>query len=318
MSFLDRLWAYGQWARHVGGEVLSNLFGGSRVSSSAILRQVEGRPVAIVTGGTGTLGEAVCRQLAAKGYRVVLTTTKLERCSRALKKLGGTSVDHQCYELELRSRDCIESFLRSMKKFEIKLLVNNAASASPPGIFGINFSSTVVLTRGLLPSLGRRGRIVNVSSSSHLRALSGDMLVGDNQNSSRSYAASKLALLHFSRALRENGYDVVDVHPGLIWSPLMSNTLPKPLRDAVELVKDLICVTPQNAAAVVDLATSAVVPEGHYLTHRGNTRVSKAATDPSPWNALELSVREMNNKPAKTVTPRLITLKVASVSVDLS
>mmetsp|Transcript_2645 Transcript_2645/g.11587 ORF Transcript_2645/g.11587 Transcript_2645/m.11587 type:complete len:306 (+) Transcript_2645:928-1845(+) len=285
MSFFDRLWAYARWVGYVGGEVSSNLFHCGRVCSHG---QVEGRPVAIVTGGTGTLGEAVCRRLAAKGYRVVLTGTNLDRCSRALKKLGGTFGDHECYELELRSRDSIESFVRSMRKLEIKLLVNNAASASPPGIFGINFLSTVVLTRGLLPSLGRGGRIVNVSSSSHLRALSSDMLVGDNQNSSRSYVASKLALLHFSRALRENGYNVVDVHPGFVWSPLMSSTLPKALRAAVELVKDLICVTPLNASAVVDLATSTVVPEGFYLTQRGNTPVSKAATDPSLWNALEL------------------------------
>mmetsp|Transcript_2642 Transcript_2642/g.11568 ORF Transcript_2642/g.11568 Transcript_2642/m.11568 type:complete len:257 (+) Transcript_2642:1339-2109(+) len=176
-----------------------------------------------------------------------------------------------------------------MRKLEIKLLVNNAASASPPGIFGINFLSTVVLTRGLLPSLGRGGRIVNVSSSSHLRALSSDMLVGDNQNSSRSYVASKLALLHFSRALRENGYNVVDVHPGFVWSPLMSNTSPKALRAAANWSRiscaSLHCKPQPSLTSRPRLS----FPTDTILTHPGNMRVSTAATDPALWNALELN-----------------------------
>ena len=48
--------------------------------------------IAIVTGGNRGLGKEVCRQLADKGYLVLLTARSLEKSERAARQLGNSNL----------------------------------------------------------------------------------------------------------------------------------------------------------------------------------------------------------------------------------
>jgi NAD(P)-dependent dehydrogenase (short-subunit alcohol dehydrogenase family) len=84
----------------------------------------------------------------------------------------------------------------------------------------------------LLPSLRAcegSGRIVNVGSSSHLRAADVRLSARDVSidKSLTAYAQSKLGLIHFSLLLRDacehQQITVCDCHPGIVWTPMLRN-----------------------------------------------------------------------------------------------
>ena len=65
------------------------------------------------------------------------------------------------------------------------------------------------------------------------------------------YAASKLGLLQFTAALRNNGVDARACHPGLVWTPMLKGFFPPPVR---ALLPRRLFKTPAEGAATVLLA----------------------------------------------------------------
>jgi short-subunit dehydrogenase len=190
--------------------------------------------VAVITGASSGIGEAVARRLAQEpDTRLVLVARREDRLRALADSLGGATVvaaDLVRPESRARVREAVER-----EHGELHLLVNNAG-ASWRGTFAdsgwdnlerhmqLNFEAPVRLTEEVLPLLrataARTGgggdrvkapvSIVNVASTAARVA----------RPAAGAYSASKMALAGWSDALcaeeREHGIHVGLVLPGFI------------------------------------------------------------------------------------------------------
>ncbi len=134
---------------------------------------------ALVTGGNRGLGYEVCRQLAARGLRVILTArdaADARAASARLRREGGDVLPATLDVADERSiARCAARLVRD--GIPIDVLVNNAAiyrtgellRSSPAEIhetLATNFLGAVWTCRAFVPGMVRRryGRVVNVSS----------------------------------------------------------------------------------------------------------------------------------------------------------
>jgi len=75
---------------------------------------------ALITGGTGGIGEAICRRLAAEGYTIIINYSRSHEKAEALaEELHGTALCFDVADSE-KTADAIRNAGR------IDLLVNNA------------------------------------------------------------------------------------------------------------------------------------------------------------------------------------------------
>lgn len=243
-----------RYARWVVRGLLSELW--SNVGPS---RRFAGPPVAsrgapgwaVVTGGTGAIGEAVCRGLAARGYDVVVGARDAAK--------GAAVADAVARDFGVRSRAAVGD-VRDAATFAggdaaPVLLVNNA------GVMGVARDETLRVnlfapagTAFALLDGNPDLRVVNVCSSSHLRAgaVRGDRLEDAGVDGSlEAYAESKLGLMQHTAALRRSGVDARACHPGLVWTPMMRGFFGPRLCAFLGPVHRRLFRTPEQGAATV-------------------------------------------------------------------
>ncbi|MFE7896670.1 SDR family NAD(P)-dependent oxidoreductase [Streptomyces sp. NPDC057424] len=133
--------------------------------------------IAVVTGASSGIGAATARQLAAAGYRVVLTARRKDRIEALAEEI--TKAGHQAtaYALDVTDRAAVDEFATAFKT--IGVLVNNAggalgadpvATGDPADwrqMYETNVIGTLNLTQALLPKLiaSGDGTVVVVSST---------------------------------------------------------------------------------------------------------------------------------------------------------
>jgi NAD(P)-dependent dehydrogenase (short-subunit alcohol dehydrogenase family) len=182
----------------------------------------DGRSVAVVTGGNRGIGREVCRQLADRGYEVVLGSRDADAGERAGAELGV----HAC-QLDVTDDGSVRQATRWVEQQlgRCDALVNNAAilydtwaRASSADVDEIRAALETNLlgawraTLAFLPLIksSRHPRIVNVSSE-------GGSLAGMSAGTP-AYSVSKAALNAFTRVLaaelRGDGILVNAVCPG--------------------------------------------------------------------------------------------------------
>jgi len=158
---------------------------------------LQGR-VALVTGGAGGIGSAICRDLAAMGARVVVAD--VEEAGAA--SVARTLPDASAMRLDLNDPDAIAT--AAAREPSIDILVNNAGAcvvepfvgSDPSGwdaLYRVNLLAPMLLTRHLLPGMLQRGwgRLVFVSSESARAGAGGETV----------YATYKAGLLGLSKSL---------------------------------------------------------------------------------------------------------------------
>ncbi|WP_018655193.1 SDR family NAD(P)-dependent oxidoreductase [Actinomadura flavalba] len=157
---------------------------------------LEGR-VAVVTGGAGGIGAAICADLAGLGAHVVVADVERDAAAAVADGLGGTAA-----YVDLGDPDGIDAFTADVGPVDV--LVHNAGisivepfTESDPAhwdlMWRINLRAPMQLTRALLPGMTARGwgRLVFVSSDG-ARAGSG----GEG-----AYAATKAGLFGLAKTL---------------------------------------------------------------------------------------------------------------------
>jgi 3-oxoacyl-[acyl-carrier protein] reductase len=184
---------------------------------------------ALITGGSGAIGAAICRRLAASGRRVAVHANRnladAERVVENIRAAGGAA-DAVAFDVtnEQQTAGALE---RLLADGPVQIVVNNAgihADAPMAGMSGEQWKSVIdVSLHGffnvtrplLLPMIGTRwGRIISLSSVAALRGNRGQA----------NYAAAKAGLHGATRSLAlelaPRGITVNAVAPGVIASPM--------------------------------------------------------------------------------------------------
>ena len=160
-------------------------------------------PIIVVTGGNRGIGFEICRQLAARGARVVLTARKPAAGEAALAKLAAQTHKVAFHPLDITDGDGIVALRDFLKKTygRVDVLINNAgiiAKGEAPALkvklatvrdtLETNALGPLRLAQALVPLLkdSASPRIVNMSSG--MGALS------DNDGGYAAYRMSKTAL----------------------------------------------------------------------------------------------------------------------------
>jgi 3-oxoacyl-[acyl-carrier protein] reductase len=218
---------------------------------------------ALVTGGSGSLGGAIARRLAASGIHVVIHAHLRIDTGRALaaelRQLGGSA---EAVQFDVVDSTATEAALtRLLADGPIQILVNNAGvhdDAVMPGMARVQWSRVLDVSLNgffnvtqplLLPMIRARwGRIVSLSSVSAILGNRGQV----------NYAAAKAGLHGATRSLAlevaSRGISVNAVAPGIIESPITAEAFP---REAIErLVPMKRAGQPDEVAALVEFLTS--------------------------------------------------------------
>lgn len=163
--------------------------------------------VALVTGGMGGLGEAVCIKLAALGYRVVTTYSpgnkKVDTWLQSMKNLG---FDFKAFPCDVSDYDSSQECVRTIEKEigPVDVLINNAGITRDmtfkkmdkpnwDAVMKTNLDSVFNMTKPVCDGMVERGwgRIINISSVNGQKGAFGQT----------NYSAAKAGMHGFTKAL---------------------------------------------------------------------------------------------------------------------
>src|SRR5437764_12047165 len=196
--------------------------------------------VALVTGGMGGLGEAICMKLAALGYTVVTThspgNTKAKEWLDTMKKQGYTFHAYPCDVADFDSCvACVAAIVKDVGPVEV--LVNNAGitrdmtfkkmdKVNWDAVMSTNLDSCFNMTKQVCDAMVDRGwgRIINISSVNGQKGAFGQV----------NYSAAKAGMHGFTKALAlevaRKGVTVNTISPGYIGTKMVL-AIPKEVLD---------------------------------------------------------------------------------------
>ncbi|MGH8657811.1 MAG: acetoacetyl-CoA reductase [Gammaproteobacteria bacterium] len=190
---------------------------------------LDGR-VALVTGGSGGIGAAICLQLAASGAKVATNYRDEQKAQKWLAETKAKGYDFTIYRVDVSDFEACQRMAENIEKDlgPIDILVNNAGITKDvtlrkmskeqwDTVLRINLDSVFNVTRHVIQGMMDRGygRIVNISS---INAQKGQ--VGQSN-----YTASKAGMHGFTMSLAQEvarkGVTVNTVSPGYIGTDMV-------------------------------------------------------------------------------------------------
>jgi 3-oxoacyl-[acyl-carrier protein] reductase len=218
---------------------------------------------ALVTGGSGALGAAICRRLGAAGRHVYVHANRgADRAERIAADIIATGGSASAVVFNVADAQATEAALAGLlADGAIEILINNAGihdDAVMPGMRREQWNSVIDVSLNgffnvtqplLLPMIRQRwGRIINITSVAALAGNRGQV----------NYAAAKAGLHGATRALAlelaSRGITVNAVAPGIIASPMANKAF------AQEQISRLVPMkragTPEEVADLVQFLAS--------------------------------------------------------------
>ena len=183
------------------------------------------RRIALITGATAGIGEAVARVLADHDFDLILTGRRNDRLDKLKEELSGKT-DVLTLVFDVRKRADVAKALQSLsgKWRTVDVLINNAGGAHGldpiqsgnlddwDTMIDANVKGLLYVSREILPGMVERkaGHIINIGSIAGREVYAGGNV----------YCASKFAVDALSRGMRIDlnaaGVKVTQVNPGLV------------------------------------------------------------------------------------------------------
>jgi 3-oxoacyl-[acyl-carrier protein] reductase len=225
---------------------------------------------ALVTGGSGAIGAAICRRLAANGLRVIVHAhSRLQEAQRLAAEItaGGGAAEAVAFDVSDRGRT--EAVLRDvLAAGAVQVVVNNAGihdDAAMPAmkpaqwsrVLDVSLNGFFNVTQPLLaPMMATRwGRVISITSVAGLTGNRGQA----------NYAAAKAGLHGATKSLAielaSRGITVNAVAPGIIATPMSEGSFSKERLE--QLVPMKRAGTPEEVAALVGFLAS---EEASYIS----------------------------------------------------
>lgn len=225
---------------------------------------------ALVTGGSGGIGAAICQRLATDGYHVFIHANHhkatAEQLAQEITTAGGSA---EALQFDVTDQAAVNTALSLLVEEEpIQVLVNNAGihdDAVFPGmsptqwhrVIDVSVNGFFNVTQPLMMPMirSRWGRIINVSSISGITGNRGQT----------NYSAAKGALNAATKSLAQEvasrGITVNAVAPGIIETAMTQNTF-----DAQAISNMVPMKRAGTAKEVADLVSFLASDQSTYIT----------------------------------------------------
>ena len=218
---------------------------------------------ALVTGGSGGIGAAICRRLAADGLHVIVhANSRLEQAQQLAAEIAGAGGSAAAVQFDVADRGATEAALEKLlEDGPIQVAVNNAGihdDAVMPAMKPAQWSRVIDVSLNgffnvtqplLMPMIRTRwGRVINISSVAGLTGNRGQT----------NYAAAKAGLHGATKSLAlevaSRGITVNAVAPGIIATAMSKGVF------TTEVIERLVPMkragAPEEVAAVVAFLAS--------------------------------------------------------------
>ncbi len=199
------------------------------------------KPVALITGASQGIGEAIAREFAAevRGVRLALVARNVRNLQGVAKACARFGAKVEVYECDVSNEASVGLMAEAVtERFgAVDVLINNAgAFAMAPfaetkvdefdRMIAVNLRSAFLVTQAFLPAMTKRksGDVFFMSSIAGLGAYP----------QAAAYCAAKFGVTGLAKVLRaetrDHGIRVCCVHPGATWSPSWEKSGVKPER----------------------------------------------------------------------------------------
>lgn len=243
---------------------------------------LEGR-TALVTGGTGHIGRAICRGLAEAGARVLVNARRSERAAAVADVLRSEGHDAAPAPFDLTDEASVAAFCERDQS-EIAVLVNNAYSGGAGSIetadgesyrraYEVAVVGVQTLTRCLLPRLraakARHGDAAVINLASMYGLVSPDPRTYDSPEGRNPpfYGSAKAALIQWTR------YAAVEFAPeGIRFNSVSPGPIPadEVVRGQPDFIARLTARTPMGRIGKPEEVAGPIVmlasPAASYIT----------------------------------------------------
>lgn len=201
------------------------------------------KTVALITGGTGAIGAALCRQFHDDGYKVMANCHPVdqERSASVVDELKSQGIDVDLVAFDVTDAQACESAIADIESNTgaIGVVVNaagitrdakltNLEPSEWAAVLRTNLDGVYNVSRPVIVPMSQRkfGRIINISSVNGQRGQIGQT----------NYSAAKAGMTGFTRALAREvareGITVNSVSPGYVQSPMIQ-AVPEAVRDKI-------------------------------------------------------------------------------------
>ena len=212
--------------------------------------------IALITGASSGFGEATARQLADRGWQLIVVARRIERLEALKIDIGDAVIE--CICLDVRDRAAVKNLLEPWNG-KIDLLINNAGLAAGLDMawnaslddwdvmVDTNIKGLTYVTRALLSGMveNGRGHVINMGS------IAGSY----NYPGGNAYGASKAFVERFSMNLRSDlqgtGVRVTNIEPGLAETEFSQVRFKGDTEKAESLYQGIKALQPEDIAQAI-------------------------------------------------------------------
>jgi NAD(P)-dependent dehydrogenase (short-subunit alcohol dehydrogenase family) len=179
--------------------------------------------IAVVTGGAGDIGTAICKVLGKAGYTIAIVDLSADKCQAASDTLVAKGVDAFPAPANIADSASVALMAKAvLARGDVYAVINNAGVASAPDFAesseedwlaakAVNLNGPFFVAQQFLPSMcdARKGVVINISSGN------GIVYAG-----APAYSVAKAGLIHYTRMLAveygKYGIRALTVVPGSV------------------------------------------------------------------------------------------------------